>query len=275
MSIYSIPQEKLGEGTSIKVRVLPEIKDLSYDMAIKIILEVVENNKKGRHTTFIWPVGPRGQYEVLVRLINEYRVSFRDVHIFQMDEFLTPDMKHIPEDSPLSFTGFMKRDFLDLLDADLRPLEGQHYLPTPGKEDDIMKKIEELGGIDTCYGGLGITGHVAFNEPASTDDPITDAQFRDLPTRVLRLTPETQTINSSTMVGGAIDLMPEYAITLGMKEILSARKVHLYLPRDWHSGIVRKVLHGSVTRLTPASFLQEHPDATLTLSRDAAALPMA
>ena len=273
ISLFSIPAEKLGAGTKVKVRILPETKDLSYDMAIQILLEVVENNKKGKHTTLIMPVGPIGQYEIMVRLINEHKISFKNVHFFQMDEYLTRDMKYIPEDSPMSFTGIVKKQFLNLLDADVSLPASQYYVPQPGNEGAIAKRIEELGGIDSCYGGMGITGHIAFNEPASPDDPITDAQFRELPTRILRLTPETLTINSSTTAGGTIDLVPEWAVTIGMKEILASRKIRLYLNRNWQSGIVRKILHGPISRFAPCSFLQEHPDTVITLTKESATPP--
>jgi len=77
--------------------------------------------------------------------------------------------------------------------------------------------IETLGGVDMCLGGLGINGHVAFNEPAETDDTITVEEFAALPTRVLPISRETKTINAYGYQRGDLRGMPEWCITIGMK----------------------------------------------------------
>ncbi len=271
--ILRIPAQELGKGSPVQLRVVDTDKDMCYDIALNILKEVADNNRQGRHTVFIWPVGPVGQYPILAELINRYRVSFKNVHVFQMDEYLNDDLTPIPESSPLSFTGFLHR-FIESLDEELRIPESQHYIPTVGKEDFNWKRIQELGGVDTAYGGIGITGHIAFNEPPLPDDAITDAEFRDLPTRVLKILPETRTINAYTAARGAIDLIPEWCITIGMREILSARKIRFYMNREWQSGVVRKLLHGEVTRFVPSSFFQTHPDARLTITKEVAAPPL-
>ncbi len=270
--ILSIPETELGKKSKIPLRIVEEDKDMCYDMALNILKEVAENNAAGKKTVFIFPVGPVGQYPIILDLMKQYRISFRNVHIFQMDEYLTDDLKPIPEDNPLSFTGFLKR-FIEEMDEELRMPASQHYIPTPGKEDFTWKKIQELGGVDAAYGGIGITGHIAFNEPPFEEDPITDDEFKNLPTRILRIRTETRTINSYTAAKGTIDLIPENCITIGMKEILSARKIRFYMNREWQSGIVRKILHGPVTRFVPASFFQEHPDARLTITKQVASAP--
>ena len=58
-----------------------------------------------------------------------------------------------------------------------------------------------------------------------------------------------------------------------MREILESRQIRLYLNRDWQSAIVRKLLHGPVTTAVPASLIQRHPDALLTLTSEVAKLP--
>lgn len=272
--ILSLPGDKLGQGTSIGVRFVDDDKDMFYDIAIEILAEVEEHNRQGKKTVFIWPVGPIGQYQIMAKLANRFRISFKNVHVFQMDEYLDDNMQPISPEDPLSFTGFIRKNFWEKLDPELAmPIE-QIYVPRVDDNGFNWNKIQELGGIDTAYGGVGINGHIAFNEPLEPEDDITDEEFKNLPTRVLKITRETRTINSYTATKGTLDLMPHYCVTIGMKEILSARKIRFYCNREWQTGIVRKLLHGPVTRFVPASFFQQHPDARLTITKAPYQLPM-
>jgi len=134
----------------------------------------------------------------------------------------------------------------------------------------VPRLVAARGGVDACYGGIGITGHIAFNEPP--EEPMTVEEFAALPTRVLRLTRETRTINSVT-VGGEIGIIPRRAITIGMKEILGARRLRLYCNRPWQSAVARRVLHGPLTSACPASLMRTHPDAVMTVADYVAAPP--
>jgi glucosamine-6-phosphate deaminase len=98
------------------------------------------------------------------------------------------------------------------------------------------------------------------------------ARFAALPTRVLTLSRETCTINAVT-VGGEIGVIPRRAITVGMREILGARRLRIYCNRPWQSGVVRRALHGPLTAACPASFLRTHPDASVTMARLVAEAP--
>jgi glucosamine-6-phosphate deaminase len=116
--------------------------------------------------------------------------------------------------------------------------------------------------VDACFGGIGINGHFAFNEP---DETMSVEEFAALPTRVLSLTRETRTINSVT-VGGEISVIPRRAVTVGMKECLGARRLRLYCNRPWQSAVARRALHGPITSSCPASLMRLHPDAVLTVA---------
>ncbi len=272
--ILAIPSEELGRGSRVALRVLESMKDVAYDIAIHILREVQENNRLGKPTVFIWPVGPVDQYPIMARYANEFGISFKNVHVFQMDEYLTPDLRFIDESDPLSFTGCMKRTFIERTEERYRLPSAQHHVPTPGKEHEILEKILALGGVDTAYGGVGITGHIAFNEPPEPGEPITDEQFCSLTTRVIKVHEHTLITNAHTATRGAYELIPHDAITIGMKEILGARKIRFYMNRDWQSGVVRQLLHGEVTRFMPASFFQNHPDARLTITQNVAEAPI-
>jgi glucosamine-6-phosphate deaminase len=106
---------------------------------------------------------------------------------------------------------------------------------------------------------------MAFNEPPEPGESMSVEEFAALPTRVLSLSRETRTINSVT-VGGEISVVPRRAITVGMKEILASRRCRFYCNRTWQQSVVRRVLHGPITAACPASLLQTHPDAELTVA---------
>jgi glucosamine-6-phosphate deaminase len=129
----------------------------------------------------------------------------------------------------------------------------------------VPRLIERRGGVDACFGGIGINGHFAFNEPPEPGETMSVEQFAALPTRVLSLTRETRTINSVT-VGGEISVIPHRAVTVGMKECLGARRLRLYCNRVWQSAVARRALHGPITAACPASLMRLHPDAVLTVA---------
>jgi glucosamine-6-phosphate deaminase len=190
-----------------------------------------------------------------------------------MDEYLTEDGDWLPIDHPLSFRGHMKRSFLDLLDDELSPPEEQVIFPDPHDPQAVPIAMEELGGVDICYAGIGINGHIAFNEPPEPGETMSVEEFAELPTRVLELSRETRTINSVTVADGNMEIIPPTAVTVGMKECLSAREIRLYSNRPWQRAVIRRVLHGEVTAKVPCSLVQTHDNASLTLTEFVAEPP--
>ena len=271
--VTTITAEKLGEGSPIRVEVLSTDEDLYHDMARRMLNAVRENDRIGKPTVFILPVGPVGQYPRMARICNLERISLRNIWCFNMDEYLTEDGEWVPVDHPLSFRGHMRRSLLDLLDDDLAPPAEQVVFPDPRDLRKVPLMMEELGGVDVCYAGIGINGHIAFNEPPEPGEEMSAEEFAELPTRVLELSRETRTINSVTVADGNIPLIPRTAVTLGMRECLSAREVRLYANRPWQRAVIRRVLHGPVTSEVPCSLVQTHANASLTLTEFVAQPP--
>jgi glucosamine-6-phosphate deaminase len=189
-----------------------------------------------------------------------------------MDEYLTDNDRWISSAHPLSFRGYMDRAFYQLLDPALAPPPDHRIFPAPENPEAIGKLICSRGGVDACLGGIGVNGHLAFNEPPESGTKISAEAFAALPTRILSLSRETRTINSVT-VGGEIGVIPNRAITIGMKEILGSRRLRFYCNRQWQSGVVRRALHGPLSPACPASFLRTHTDASLTVTDYVAASP--
>jgi glucosamine-6-phosphate deaminase len=267
-----IPAVELGGGTPVKVRVLGDMASIARDLAEAMKEEILRAQREGRAATLIVPVGPVDQFPILAKAINEEQIDCRDVVLINMDEYLTNDDRFVPADHPLSFRGYMERAFYSLLDPALGPRPENRVFPDPQDCGAIQRLIEKRGGVDACFGGIGINGHIAFNEPPEPGGTMSTEQFAALPTRVLSLARETRTINSVT-VGGGIEVVPQRCVTVGMKEILGARRLRFYCNRPWQSAVVRCVLHGPVTPACPASLLRLHPEAVLTVADYVAAPP--
>lgn len=245
--------------------------DVYFDMALVMLDEVMKNNAAGRKTVMIVPVGPTEQYPIFARLVNQLGVSLKNVHFFNMDEYMVSPVETIGFDNPMSFHYRMEKEFYSRVKPELIMPEAQRHFPEQGREREYDMMIERLGGVDLCLGGLGINGHIAFNEAAEENDPITAEEFAQLGTRVLPITRETRTINAYGYQRGDLRGMPEWCITVGMKQILAARKIYIALNRPWQHGIFKRVLFDEIQPQIPASLLRSCENVTFCTSREIAA----
>jgi len=264
--------QRLGEGTPVRVRVLGDMASIARDMADVMVEEIRRAARDGRHAMFIVPVGPVDQFPILAERINREHIDVRDVCFVNMDEYLTDEDRWIDVDHPLSFRGYMNRLFYDRLNPELAPRSENRVFPDPFECGAIQEIIDKRGGVDVCFGGIGINGHIAFNEPPEPGESVSNEAFANQPTRPLSLSRETRTVNSVT-VGGELAVIPRRAVTVGMRECLAARKLRFYCNRPWQSAVVRRVLHGPITAACPASFLRTHLDAEIAVADYVAAKP--
>ncbi|MBR6085778.1 MAG: glucosamine-6-phosphate isomerase [Spirochaetales bacterium] len=264
---YSYDAEQLAVKGRIRTVCMESSEAVFRTMAREMADEIIAHNKAGQRTVFILPVGPVGQYPFFVYMVNSERISLKDCWFFNMDEYLTNEKTWIDKDCFLSFRGFMEKNVYSRIDEALVNPVSQRFFPDPAKPFLITEKLRELGGADVCFGGIGINGHVAFNEPQAELSPST---FAGLATRVIEISDETRTANAIGDLGGAIEDMPRYAVTIGMKEILSARKIRLGVFRTWHRAVVRRASCGEITSGFPVTLLQNHPDAVIYVNDVAA-----
>lgn len=275
MNPLTVSKHALGSGSIIPLEIVPDDPSLVMHFAETILREFQSAKEAGRDkVVFILPVGPVGQFDLVAEICNEQRIDLRDLVIINMDEYLTPDgSDFIPVSDPLSFHRHMEEHFYSKLASELRPPPSQRVFPSPSDPAMVPKLISDLGGCDVCFGGIGITGHVAFNDPPEPGEEISLESFANSSTRIVKLSRETLLINSVTTCRGNIDRIPKLAVTVGMKEILESRKVRIYMNRFWQSAVVRKILHGPVTPAVPASLLQNHGDVLFTITDYVAELP--
>jgi len=201
---------------------------------------------------------PKGLYAELVRLHKEEGLSFKNVMSFNLDEYYPME-----SDSINSYVRFMKEQLFNQVDI----LPENCHIPdgTLRKEDitDFCRqyeaKIEAIGGIDLQILGIGGNGHIGFNESGS---------LQNSRTRLVALDHITRVAASKDFSG--LSNTPRTAITLGVKKIMEAKRVILMAWGEGKSNIIKASVEGPVTNQVPASYLQEHRNATFVLDLAAA-----
>ncbi len=202
---------------------------------------------------------PLGVYRELIRLHREEGLDLSSVVTFNLDEYYPMD----PE-SLQSYHRFMRESFFD--HVNVRP-ENIHIprgdldeAETDAHCAAYERAIAEAGGIDFQLLGIGRSGHVGFNEPGAGRESETRLVFLD----------------SLTRKDAAADFfgeqnVPLQAVTMGIGTILRAREIALLATGEHKSPIVRRAVEGTVHSDVPATYLQEHPNATFYLDAAAAA----
>ena len=239
--LLSLSVEQLCERAGDRLVVVPNLAALHQHFAQAMFDEIKQNNERGQPTRLILAVGPRGQYPRLRDMINEQELSLEHCHFFFMDEYCDWAGKAIGTDHPLSLRGYIEREFIGKIRRDLNTPAEQVLFPNHDNISRLADRINAVGGIDTCYGGIGIHGHIAFNEPAPG--------IRDTDPRPIRINDFTVTINAiRSEVGGNVEGYPRLAVTLGMRQILDSRRICLYCRNgglyDWANTVLRLALLG-------------------------------
>ncbi|MCL4386260.1 MAG: glucosamine-6-phosphate isomerase [Cyanobacteria bacterium] len=267
MDFNRISEEKILNNDKLKVYLVENKIDIYNDMARIMANKLKDNNERKNLTSFILPVGPKGQYSRFVKICNTEKISCQNLITINMDEYLDNDDRYISENHPLSFRSFMKQNLFDLLDVNLKIKPENIYFPDPQNTSQIKEIISNLKGVDICFGGIGINGHIAFNEPIDKELISTTDKFKDLGTRVLDVSRDTIIINS-IICGGHTEIIPKRCITIGLSEIFMAKELRFYLEHDWQSAVLRKAIFSKISSSFPATFLREHNNCSITISKN-------
>jgi glucosamine-6-phosphate deaminase len=263
--VRGIKREELERhpNPDFRIRVIDSPGQFYRAFADDIVTRIRRARDEGRQFVGIFPVGPMPQYELAARTINEERLSLRHVHTFNMDEYASEDGVTAPLSWPGSFQRAMWERFFDLVDAELRPPAEQIHFPTAEAIGDYSKRIEDLGGADVCYGGIGWCGHIAFWESHLGFEFDGDLEaYKRAGARLVELHPMTIMQNALHSFGGDWSWVPPKANTIGPREILGAKHRSFWLDGDlgggvsWQRFIARLVAHGPVSEFVPGSILQ-------------------
>jgi glucosamine-6-phosphate deaminase len=249
-----------------KIRVVEDRDAFYHAFALDIVSRVRRALEEGRKLVGIFPVGPMPQYDYAARMINELRIPCHHVHTFNMDEYADEDGNTAPLSWPGSFQRAMMENFFMRIDEELRPPLEQIHFPTKETIGDYSRMIEDEGGADVCYGGIGWCGHIAFWEAhlgLEFGDDL--AAYKQAGARLVDLHPMTIMQNALHSFSGDWSWVPPKANTIGPREILGARDRSFWLDGyigggvSWQRFIARLVAHGPVNTLVPGSILQEAP----------------
>ena len=193
----------------------------------------------------------------LIKMYENGEVSFKDITTFNLDEYC--DLDKNDKNSYYTFMHEQLFNGLDILE------ENVHFLDGNAEDADAECKrydaeIVAAGGIDIQLLGIGNNAHIGFNEPA---DSFTDGSFK------VKLTDSTIEANKIYFDENP---MPHYALTMGVNQIMSAKKIILIATGPKKAEAVRNMIKGEVTPQVPASILQNHNDVEIFLDEAAASL---
>lgn len=201
---------------------------------------------------------PIGTYEQLIRWYQKGDLDFSQVTTINLDEY-----KGLSPENDQSYRYFMNKNFFDSIN--IKP-ENTHV--PDGLEEDSKKACRDYnniitgcGGIDLQLLGLGLNGHIGFNEPGAAFEKETHCV--DL---------SESTIRANSRFFASMDLVPKQAYTMGIKTIMQAKKIVVIVNGANKAQIVKDAFFGPITPKVPASVLQLHNDVTLIGDAEALSL---
>lgn len=272
-----IPAKELVDRADLRIplRIVRDSVEMGEVMASDLVEGIECARSEGRPFRVIVPCGPKAWYEPFTRMVNEQRVSLRDVHVFHMDECLDWQGNTLPEGDPHNFRTFMDTHFYGGVSQELAiPPENRHYIE-PSTIHDVVSRLGD-GPIDLTIGGWGQDGHVAYNQARRNPySVLTVEQLRSSSVRIQENNSDTILALAQRSLGAAYQFVPPMSITLGMKECLSAKRVRVYSDTGpWKQTALRVALFSEETVEYPMTLLQSHPDALITATMETAGHPI-
>ncbi|WP_019555589.1 glucosamine-6-phosphate deaminase [Propionispira raffinosivorans] len=201
---------------------------------------------------------PLLMYQKLVQVHEQIGLDFSEAISFNLDEYLG-----LEPGNPQSYHYFMHEHFFDKINIKAENI----YIPN-GNPDNLAKEckhydklIESKGGMDLQILGIGQNAHIGFNEP--------DIKF-EATTHKVKL--DEETIEANARFFTTPKDVPRYAISMGIKTIMLAKKVILLANGKNKAEAIYKAIYGGVRPDAPASILQLHQDVIVIVDKEAAAL---
>lgn len=199
---------------------------------------------------------PEGVYRLLAMDHEQNQTSYRHIRTVNLDEYVG-----LPHNHPNSYRYYMNHHLFQYLDIPF----SQTYLPN-GLSLDLEVEcrhydylIRQLGGVDLQILGIGLNGHIGFNEPGT---PFTSK------THVVELTESTRKANQRFFA--SLEEVPSQAITMGIATIMASREILLLVSGQHKAHILQRLFTEEVGEQLPASVLKKHPRVTVLADRMAA-----
>jgi len=236
------------------VEVVDDYETLS-DRAAEVVIQQIREEPD---STLGFATGgtPKGLYHRLIEAHEESGLDFSKLTTFNLDEYVG-----LPPGHEQSYARYMWSNLFDHVNV----TGSQVYIPH-GMARDIdahcqwyERRIEEAGGIDLQILGIGANGHIAFNEPGSS-----------LGSRTRIKTLSSKTVADNARFFSDEEMVPEYAITMGVGTIMEAEEVVLLASGKRKAKAMKKTLEGPLTAMVPASMVQMHRFAHVIIDDEAA-----
>ena len=238
----------------MKIIVTKDYEELSFKAA-KIMLEVVRENP---YAVLGLATGttPLGLYAYMIADHEQKGTSYAHIRTANLDEY-----KGLPETHPQSYAYFMRKNLFDGLGIDWENTNIENGMAADEEKecaryDEVLEQLPR----DIQLLGLGSNGHIAFNEPGT---PFGSG------THVVSLAEST--VKDNARLFDDISEVPRKAFTMGIRQIMQAKKILILASGANKADAVAKMVKGEVTEAVPASVLQLHPDCTLIVDKAAAA----
>lgn len=201
---------------------------------------------------------PAGIYQQLISKYIKGELDFSKINTVNLDEYIGLD-----KDNSQSYSYYMEKKFFNHINI---PVDNYHLPDGMAKDSEKECKrydqlIKDLGGIDLQLLGLGVNGHIAFNEPY---------EYFSKGTQLVALTQSTIDVNSRFFENP--NDVPRYSYTMGIKSIMQAKKIILVVNGIEKAEILKQTIYGSITPKVPASILQLHNDVTVVADSKALSL---
>ena len=238
--------------------VIQDNYDKMCQWAANRIADKIKAHNEDRPFVLGLPTGssPLGVYAELIHKNKAGEISFKNVITFNMDKYLG-----LPKEHDQSYWYFMWSNFFDHIDI---PKENVNILNGMAEDPEAEcaryeEKITACGGIDLFMGGIGVDGHLAFNEP-----------FTSLSSRTgLRtLTTDTRIVNAR-FFGGDPEKVPAQALSVGIGTVTDAREVLILISGHNKARALAASVEGAVSQKWTCSALQLHPNAIIACDEPA------
>ncbi len=268
--VRAIPRSEVCKhpNKNFRIEVIEQDNAFLFARLLDIVAGIKQSLEEGRSKYVMILPATIAAYAWAAEMINRLRLPCHHVHTFNMDEYADQDGNTAPADWRGGFQYYMWNDFFSRIDPALRMPESQIHFPLTSNIGHYSKMIEDLGGADVCYGGVGWSGHIAFFEPHLGKEFGNDIQaYLKAGARIVDLHPITicqNTLYPDSGSAGDWSWHPPKAATIGPRELAGSKRISFWDSGRagdaiWQQFISRLAAHGPVTPLVPASILQILP----------------
>jgi len=234
---------------------------VNYEEMSKKAAEIVKKQIKEKPNTVLGLATgstPLGMYKHLIEMYKRGEIDFSNVITFNLDEYIG-----LSPDHPQSYHYFMFHNFFNHINIKKENVHIPNGIAEDLEEEcrKYEEEIEKAGGIDLQILGIGVNGHIGFNEPEESIET---------KTHVVTLTEDT--INANKRFFKSAEEVPRKAITMGLGSIMKAKKIVLLASGKNKAEAIKETIKGQLTTKVPATVLALHPDVIIIIDKEAASL---